>query len=57
MEIRIEKYDEVHAVSIAGQEIRNVVDYKITTSAKGNAEIVLKIKLSDSVSLICLSES
>lgn len=57
MEIKLQKIDNVHLVKIDGVEIKNVSDYEIKSSANGETEITLKLKLNDSIREFVTSES
>ena len=41
--IRIRKLDSITEVDIDGNVIRNVTDYKVTSSADGTTELLLKL--------------
>lgn len=41
--VRIQKVDSVKEIVIDGNVIRNVSDYKLTSSADGTTELVLKL--------------
>lgn len=41
--VRIQKVDSVKEIVIDGNVIRNVADYKLTSSADGTTELVLKL--------------
>ncbi len=49
MEISITQLDDMLAVTIDGNVIPNVADYKIISSAHGGTELDLKIITKDSV--------
>lgn len=44
MDITIVQDNDVIEVVVDGTKIRNVVDYKVTTSADGSTEVELKLK-------------
>lgn len=47
--IRIHKLDSITEVEIDGNVIRGVADYKVTSSADGTTELVLKLVFKSNV--------
>lgn len=47
--VRIQKLDSISEVAIDGNIIRNVADYKLTSSADGTTELVLKLVFKSNV--------
>ena len=47
--IRIQKLDSITEVEIDGNVIRDVADYKVTSSADGTTELVLKLVFKSNV--------
>lgn len=45
--VKISKVDSVFEVELNGVRIKNVQDYKLTSSADGTTELELKMKISD----------
>lgn len=47
--VRIQKVDSVTEVMIDGNIVKNVADYKLTSSADGTTELVLKLVFKSNV--------
>lgn len=57
MEIKLQKLDNAHLVTIDNVEINNVVDYEIKSSANGETELTLKLRFNDNIREFVMSES
>ncbi len=55
MEISFQTVDSISCVAINGVDIPNVKDYKITTSASGDTEVVIKIVIGSEIKEVDLS--